>query len=435
MFLDAKELFTKKNKIIIGYDLSYDYAQLSVLPFHGRGEEPETVSVVAGAEQYQIPLVLCKRKEVNQWFYGKEALRYEVAGEGTLVTDLCRRAFAREQIVVEEESFAAISLLALFVKRTLSLVQAAATEAVAGFMITVPELDHDKLAVLSEVAALLQLKTDKLFVHSHMESFYEYMIHQPRELWKNQVVVFDYSGECMRSFRMECNKRATPVVAFIEERMWSGLYKQPFLSEKDKEAVYREWDRLFADIAQEVFDTRLISAVYLIGEGFHGDWCKESLKFICRGRRVFQGSNLYSKGACYGAAEKLEQSQIGRDYVFLGNEKIKANIGMRILRRGEPSYFALLDAGVTWFEASGGCQVYLESGNSFSILVTPVTRGAVKELEVILDGLVQRGPGMTRLDISVSMISVDRCRITIEDLGFGEIAPATNKKWQEEFDL
>lgn len=435
MFLDAKELFTKKNKIVIGYDLSCDYAQLSVLPLHSREEEPETISMVAGSEQYQIPLALCKRKEVNQWFYGKEALRCAQQGEGDLVTDLCHRAFAREQITVGEESFSAVSLLALYIKRTLSLVQASATDALAALLITVPELDHEKLMVLSETAALLQLKTDRLFVHNHMESFYEYMIHQPKELWKNQVVVFDYTREYMRSYRMECNKRTTPIVVFIEERSWPKLCKQPFLNETDQEIIYQEWDRLLGEAAQQVLDTRLISAVYLIGDGFHGDWCKESLKLICRGRRVFQGSNLYSKGACYGAMEKLEQTELGRGYVFLGNEKIKSNVGMRVLRRGEPSYFALLDAGVTWFEASGKCEVILESGNSFSILVTPVTRGSVKELEVILDGLVQRGRGMTRLAVCVRMVSVERCRIEVEDLGFGEIAAATNKKWQEEFVL
>lgn len=434
MFLDAKELFTKKNKVIIGYDLSYEYAQLSVLPLNSQ-EEPETVSTVAGAEQFQIPLALCKRKEVNQWFYGKEALRCAAEGGGVLVEDLCRRAFAREQIVVEEESFSAVSLLALYMKRTLSLVQSSSTDALAGFLITVPELDQERLTVLGETAALLQLKTDRIFVHSHMESFYEYTIHQPKELWKNQVVVFDYSGDYMRSYRMECNKRTTPIVSFIEENAWPKLYKQPFLKEEDKEAVYREWDRLFAAAAQEVLATRLVSSVYLIGEGFHGDWCRESLKLICRGRRVFQGSNLYSKGACYGAAEKLEQSPVGRDYVFLGNDKIKSNVGMRILRRGEPSYYALLDAGVTWFEATGGCEVILESGNSFTLMVTPVTKGASKELEVILDGLAERGRGLTRLAICVSMLSVSRCRIEIEDLGFGEIAPATHQKWREEFEL
>lgn len=435
MLLQAKELFARKNKIVIGYDLSDDYAQISVLSLDGEDEEPETISLVAGAEQYQIPVALCKRHEVNQWFYGREALRQAQENNGVLITQLCGRAKAREQVVIGEESFDAVALLALFIKRSLSLVPAAATDLLSGFMITSPSLDHELIEMLSQVMALLQLKTDRLSVQSHVESFYEYMIHQPKELWKNQVVIFDFAGEHMCSYRMECNKRTSPVVAFIEAKEHAKPYKQPFLNEADREKVFAEWDEQLCQVAEQVMENKLITTVYLIGDGFYGEWCRKSLKLVCRGRRVFQGNNLYSKGACYGMREKIEPTQVGKEYVFLGNEKLKANVGMRALRRGEPSYYALLDAGMTWYEAAKDCEIILESGNSFSILVTPVTRGPVKELEVILDGLTERSRGTTRLALSVKMVSAIRCRIEIEDLGFGEIAPATHKKWQEEFEL
>lgn len=35
--------------------------------------EPDTISTVAGSELYQIPLSLCKRRGIGQWYYGKEA--------------------------------------------------------------------------------------------------------------------------------------------------------------------------------------------------------------------------------------------------------------------------------------------------------------------------------------------------------------------------
>ena len=87
MFQNQKELTGKKNskKVVVGYDLGSDYAQISYCSF---GEEPETVSAVNGTEQYNIPVVLCKRYGVGQWYYGKEAVKYAKEGEGTLVEKL-----------------------------------------------------------------------------------------------------------------------------------------------------------------------------------------------------------------------------------------------------------------------------------------------------------------------------------------------------------
>ena len=55
----------------------------------------------------------------------------------------------------------------------------------------------------------------------------------------------------------------------------------------------------FADIVERVFAGKIISAVYLLGNGFDGDWLKVSLQKLCRNRKVFAGKDMYSRGACY----------------------------------------------------------------------------------------------------------------------------------------
>ena len=59
---------------MLGYDLGHRFAQIS---YCGMGEtEPETVSAVTGTEQYNIPVALCKRSGVGQWYYGKVAVKF-----------------------------------------------------------------------------------------------------------------------------------------------------------------------------------------------------------------------------------------------------------------------------------------------------------------------------------------------------------------------
>ena len=72
--------------IIVVYDLGNQFCQIS---YYVQGTENiETVASVAGTENYSIPTVLCKRSGVNQWFYGKEALRYAGEQDGVLVENL-----------------------------------------------------------------------------------------------------------------------------------------------------------------------------------------------------------------------------------------------------------------------------------------------------------------------------------------------------------
>ena len=179
----------------------------------------------------------------------------------------------------------------------------------------------------------------------------------------------------------------------------------------------------------------MISSAYLIGEGFQDEWMEESLRYLCRGRRVFQGNNLYSKGACYGMREKLFTSEIGKAHVFLGNEKLKANIGMKVLRRGEKSYCALLDAGISWFDAFCGMEFYLEGDNRFELIITPLNGRDVKCAKITLEGLPARNGAASKLYMEIKMTSENHIEIEIEDLGFGEIFPATGSRWIESFEV
>ncbi len=193
-------------------------------------------------------------------------------------------------------------------------------------------------------------------------------------------------------------------------------------------------DDRFLSILKEICEGRLISSAYLIGEGFKEEWMAESLKYLCRGRRVFQGNNLYSKGACYGCMEKLN-GETEKNYVFLGNEKLKANIGMKVVRQGEDSYYALLDAGVSWFEAKNSLEFLLDQGNSFSLIITPLNGRDIRYAQVTLEGLPNRKEAPSRLYMEIWMTDENNICLEIEDLGFGELFPRSYEKWTESFEV
>lgn len=405
-------------KVIVGYDLGNKYAQISCY-VTGSEEEIRTLSSVAGSSVYTIPLALSKRQGVNQWFYGSEAIRYAGEEEGILVENLLKLARDGEPVQIDGAPIDPVALLTLFLKRSLGLLsQVTNTERIGALMITCEELDHRMLEVLTTATEGLHLKTDQICFQSHVESFYYYNLYQPEELWRHKTILCEYGDASIRTYCMECNRHTTPVVAYMEEREF------PF--------PVPESDEKMQEIAKKLCENQMISSVYLIGEAFSRDWMKESLRYLCKGRRVFQGNNLFSKGACYGMMERLTPGENGKNHVFLGKDKLKSNIGMKVLRQGEESYQALLDAGINWYEAKNTMEFYLLEGRAVEILITSLTGKGNRIARIVPEELQE---GIIRLRISVEMRDDTHLKIELEDLGFGTFRAATHHIWKEEIEL
>lgn len=436
MFFERKEEEKlHKGSVLVGYDLGDDFSQISYCLF---GEETvESVATVVGTKQYNIPTVLWKRKGVNQWFYGKDALKNS-ADDGILIPNLVEAARKGDMLSIEEEEYDPIALLTLFLKRSLTLMSfITPIENIGALMFTVDSLDDRMVEVLAKAAVNLNLKTQKIYFQSHTESFYHFVLHQPEDLWNYQVLACEHNGKRLKTYRFEANKKTTPIVVLIEEQTYPTLVLPGEQEEETiKQDSYRLADERFLDILQSQCADRIVSCAYLLGDGFRDGWAEDSLRFLCRNRRVFQGNNLFSKGACYGIIEKTEPSEVGKTHIFLGADKLKANIGMYVKRRGKDSYFALLDAGENWFEVRKECDFILSGEeNTFCLAITPLNGKNAQKQEIVLEDAPIREGAFGRYQMELRMISAKRAETKITDLGFGEWFPSTRKVWIKQFDV
>lgn len=434
-------------KLIVGYDLNDDYSQISYCAA-GR-QEVETLSMVEGEEEYNIPTLLCKRVGTNQWFCGREALRHFEENDGTLVRNLLSLAVAGDPVEIEGSLFDPISLLTLYFKRSLGmLARVSSPDRVAALMITCRNMTPRVVEVLRQAVAGLRLKTDKVYYQSHAESFYYYMLYQPEDLWRSRALLMEYEGGAVRTYSMECNPRTSPRVAYMEERSFPLSRQDTALRdvvlqgaalpgnekydiEKKEQELARMDDEMLA-VCREACKDSAVASVYLLGEFFSDTWMKESLRYLCNGQRVFQGNNLYGKGACFGMLERLVPSDVGKRHVFLGRDKLKVNVGMKILRQGEETYFALLDAGINWFEAEQTFEFYQQGGNRLEFQITSLTGGKHKLAEIILEDLEQ---DVSRLRAHISFQDENHIAVEIEDLGLGAFRPATHNVWRESIEI
>lgn len=418
MLLGIKNDAGQSDRVVLGYDLDDFNAQISYCPLNSY--DAETVSSVMGNQIYDIPTVLCKRLEVNQWYYGREALRQAEAGAGTLVEGLFEKARKGIPVVVEDEEYDPVLLLSLFVKKSISILSAVVPlSKIAGVMFTTNTIDEQTVKIFNTIVEGLALKTKRIYFQSHVESLYYYTIHQPKDVWNGQVLACEYEKDMMITHRLEFNRNTTPIVAFSETECFNNIE----IGNKD---------RNFLNILHKNCDGRYVSSIQLIGNGYKEEWYKDSLKYMCVNRRVFAGNNLYSKGACYGILEKLSPSDVGKEYIYLGKDKLKTNIGMEVLKRGQTSYLALLDAGVNWYESKAEAELIMQEDNVLQFKISSLIENKVYMETMVLNELAERKKGTNRVRLQIEMVSDNKAYVVVEDLGFGEFYASTNQVWEKE---
>lgn len=401
--------------MIIGYDISDTSCQISF--YNTDLQEPETYE--ASPESFQIPMVIGKRN--NTWAIGIDAKRLEILHEGKLTNELIRRSIAREKVTLENKSYDAIMLLSRFVRMSLDKFQD-----IKAIVFTVQVLNEDIALVLKGVASHMGIPKEHIYVQDYRESFCNYMLYQPKELWQYEAALF------------YCDK--SEVRASMLHKISSGQkYKHTFITvddiafakKEEMDIIYplihgekaREADARFKLFVEHVFDQRMVSSVFLTGEGFENQWYPNSLKVLCNGKRAFMGNNLYSKGACYTAYQRyIEESH---DYVYIDEKKLVESVFMKVRSGNEEHWFPIISWGMHPFECNNQWEILIEDTEDIELHVESLYKGKIGVHNISLEGIPERDSYSIRLQVDVMSIDSETYRITFKDIGFGEFYPST----------
>lgn len=420
-----------KAKYVLGYDLNDKMSQISY--FELNSEIPETIAADEKDERLGIPTVLAKRHGVSQWEFGANAQKAARTGDSTLVGQLISFAASGAKLELEGEAYDATELLILFVRRSLNLLSMVMRpDQVERMIFTVESLDGRIVDVMERIASSMPIPREKIIIQTYEESIFYYMLHQPSELWDYEVSVFDYSTSHLKAYGLWMNRHTQPVVSFVDRNDFYDV-KEPsaFMDELSVEEKNQKLDELVLTTIHDYFVGRTVGTVFLLGEGFEGGWCDKTLKYLCMGKRVFQGRNLYSKGACYCGKDKLDPCELNNNFIFLGKDKLKFNLGINMIIRGREEYLAVADAGENWYDAQAEYEFQLGEKKEVDLVITPLDLKNPQHIIVELNGLPDRPPRASRMRLNVEFESEERLKIRVKDLGFGEFYPATGKVWEK----
>jgi hypothetical protein len=397
----------------LGIDISAKSTVISI--YKSNMDEPATVSTVLGEENYSIPTVLAKRIGMGQWYFGEEALLKVRLKEAVLVEDLYNQALRSQQIFVDGTTYEAKDLMVIYFNKLFSIPgPMAAMGDVEKLIVCVEQVNLEVMELMNYIASKLSIEASKLMMIDRNECFYYYALSQRPELFLYSCALFDYSGNNLVSCVLTRNQATRPQVINLDV--------------VNHGEIGDNRDEIFDAIIADTFGSKLFSSVYLVGDGFDGDWMKASLARLCKGRKVFMGKNLYSKGACY--AGLIKEGKKDWPFIYIGDNDLKLNLSLKILDNNVMKFLTLIDAGESWYDCKGECEVILDGEPEIEFYIQrPDSREAHTDVLELVD-MPKRENRTTRLRIEASPISDVAVSIVITDLGFGEISPSSGKSWE-----
>ena len=402
---------------IIGYEINEKTCQISF--YNDQQLEPETLE--SESDNYQIPLIIGKLRDT--WAYGKEAKRLVSISEGFTVTRLLERSLAGEKVEFGEDTYDAVWLLSKFIQMSLQTFPK-----IDGIVFTVPELTEELAKLLRGIAVRMNIDKQHIFIQDYKESFCNYLFYQPKELWQYEAALFCCDRNEIKAYMLRRLKpglgggKTTFVtvdeVASAHMKELAAVY--PVLNE-DKA---READSMFCKFIEGVFDKRIVSSVFLTGEGFENNWYPNALRLLCNGRRAFIGNNLYSKGACFTSYRKMYMQV--KDPVYLSDGKLTDQITINLRVNGQEMWYPIVSWGAQWYESNNQWEVLLEKVEDIELHIESLVQGTVRTEVIPMDKFPRRSEYAMRLMIETLFMDEKTCKIIVRDMGFGEFYPATD---------
>ena len=408
---------------IVGIDLGNEYSQVCYYNF--KTNEPESVNFSAPAVQYRVPTVVLKERNKEGWLAGDVAVSCHSLGEGVLFSDLLRHAADNEPVKAEDVTVMPIELITVMLDY---LIQSAKSdfgdEEPDKICITVENFDISVLKVIDKAISRLGYAEDKVIFSSYVEAYAYYALCQKEELWRNDNVLFDYDENGLKYCRIATMiDRGTRIVM---SELKDYREKVPYTTDME------ELTGLLLEVAQNEFNKKTISTVYLTGEGFGGEFeCERFINFVCNKRRVFAGQNLYAKGACYQAYESVVGDRF-KNIIMGCNERITTGIEMKICDRGVDKIFRMVIPGTNWYKADCAYDFIVDDCEEIEIFLSPIDMKEKQLVKIPLTDFPKRENKTTRVSVALKFTNDKRCKLEIRDKGFGEFVKSSGRVICEE---
>lgn len=407
--------------IIIGFQLGRETSQICY--YDRKLQEPVSLATKVGSTLYEFPTTLCKNGDI--WHFGLEAEYFGKQPGGIYVDSLYQLNEENTSTTVDGKGYEPWELLGIFLKESLKMLGVQDLEkAVSGLMVTAEKLDGPLAANLKKALNSLGLKKGCCRIQNYGESFYYYAMSQKPELRVKKIALLEFCGQRVAFRKLSIQGHTKPALVTLSEK------KEYILSDTPE-----GWDTDLCHVISETMEMDGFSCAYIVGAGFDPALAVQSLpKMAKSARKIYSGNNLFVKGACYSAKEKTEEKRL-KEYLYLGEDLVRTNVGMEMIVHGMNVYHPLIMAGMNWYDAGDICEFILDDEVELRFISSAMEGGERKVYAMELPGLPKRPNRTTRLRLEAAAASAKKCCIRVVDLGFGDMFPASGMSWTDTMEL
>lgn len=416
----------QSNRLLVGYDLSESYSQIGY--YSEKLFEPVTIEYGKEGNNDRIPTIMAVTYDTKEWVFGEEALMQLKLKNGVEVSGILEHVINEEPFVIFDKEFDAVDILSRYLKHTLLLIKPIfPNDTISQLVVTVKKAQPKLVAGIFKALKMLGLDKDRVSILSHAQSYMYYALSQKKELWMNDVALFDFDINGLKYYQIKIDRQHRPMTVGIRCTDYSEMLGYDLLNVMYEEQLAY----IFENVSRTALNKQIVSTIYVTGVGFDKPWAENTIKNLCVGRRGFIGQNLFSGGACYAAKNIDSDEDKFADYLFMSEDMITGTIAVKAYADAVEKELVFAKMATPWYEADNSYEFVLTDATEVEIIVKNEVRNTRKSHFIVLDGLPDRPPKTTRVRIRVRFLDPSSCVVTIKDVGFGEMFRGTDRIWEK----
>jgi hypothetical protein len=158
------------------------------------------------------------------------------------------------------------------------------------------------------------------------------------------------------------------------------------------------------------------------------------MNLICNRRRVLIEPGIFAIGAEIFAKKVANHEP--EEYTILCDTRVSADISIRVVVNEKEMNYPIVTAGESWVDTEKNVEMILDDQNYIDFQVNSMLRTRrPMRLRMLLDEFPKRENRTTRVRMSTEFINQDILRVTVRDMGFGDLVSTSGKEITEEIDL
>ena len=394
------------SEVILGIDLGTDTTRLGL--YRPENMEPMDVCFPQAEGQSAVSTAVCKRNSDGKWLIGREAYETALNGEGIIFDSLLRKP--------ETEP------LAGFLDCLFACAGCGEEEGrPAGIVVAAERFEPEVLETVMEALGQLGIPKEKVRLISRGEAFLHYVLAQPKDMWANTSVLFDWTGEELHFYELNVVRGVRPNQVRVRERLLEEGFSDELLS---SEAGRKLADSRLNNYAAKLLEHHSVSSCFLTGKGLSdcSSWAKNFLRTVGYRNKVYREDSLFARGAAFAVGNG--QTPSASSLVFLCEGRLKASAVLECTNKGARRQVVLAGEGEPWFGKVRTLRIIPENKEFFDLRICRSGERLFRCERISLAGFPDRPRRTTCLELKISCLSEKEARIELRDLGFGEIFPA-----------